>query len=247
MSQNYDDGHEYPTGRRDPTPLNDRVDPDVMSEQQPKSEYQAAGYAPPDRMYSTIEAIEELTDEDWIGEITHCPRCGSQHPIREGCENCNRELLAEAMSAESTVKVCLCGSTKFTQIRNSAGRSLWQEMNLRETLAGRIVLTIGCDMRSDNDLFGKLSEEAAAEIKARLDQLHLRKIDLADQVLILNYEGYLGDSTRRELEYARANGKSIRWLEPTSEALPGEIIELYTFMPVQLDPYSSPARENLAL
>jgi hypothetical protein len=102
--------------------------------------------------------------------------------------------------------VCLCGSTRFS--------AAFRDANLRETLDGKIVLSIGCDMRNDDDIFGHLPEEEINAIKERLDQLHLRKIDLADEVLILNVGGYIGQSTARELAYARANGKRIRFLEP---------------------------------
>jgi len=101
--------------------------------------------------------------------------------------------------------VCLCGSTRFSDA--------YQQANLNETLAGRIVLTIGCDMKSDNDLFADKSPEELNEIKWQLDWLHLRKIDLADEVFVLNVGGYIGDSTRREIEYAKNTGKNIRWLE----------------------------------
>lgn len=100
--------------------------------------------------------------------------------------------------------VCLCGSTYFYEV--------FQEANLKETLDGKIVLTIGCDTKSDYDLFP--SEEIARQFKAELDELHLRKIDLADEVLILNVGGYIGNSTRRELEYAKKTGKKIRFWEP---------------------------------
>jgi len=102
--------------------------------------------------------------------------------------------------------VCLCGSTRFVEA--------FREANLRETLEGKIVLSIGCNMRSDTEIFGNLPADELAAIKARLDGLHLRKIDLADEVLILNVGGYIGDSTRRELAYARACGKQVRFLEP---------------------------------
>jgi hypothetical protein len=104
--------------------------------------------------------------------------------------------------------VCLCGSTRFSEA--------YQQANLHETLAGNIVLTIGCDMRADGDLFADKSEAELTQIKTRLDSLHLRKIDLADEVLILNVGGYVGDSTRREIEYATRKNKLIRWLEPTA-------------------------------
>ncbi len=105
---------------------------------------------------------------------------------------------------ERPVVVCLCGSTRFPQA--------FQEANLRETLAGRIVLSIGCNMR-DDEVFAGMPEDELREIKLRLDDLHKRKIDLADEILVLNVGGYIGDSTRSEIEYARAHSKRVRWLE----------------------------------
>lgn len=104
------------------------------------------------------------------------------------------------------VVVCLCGSTRFSEA--------YQQANLHETLAGRIVLTIGCDMKSDSALFENKTPAELETIKRDLDKLHLSKIDLADEVLILNVGGYVGDSTRREIAYAKLNGKTLRWLEP---------------------------------
>lgn len=101
--------------------------------------------------------------------------------------------------------VCLCGSTRFSEA--------FQEANLRETLAGNIVLTIGCDMRSDADIFTDKTEMELEQIKHDLDHLHLYKIDLCDEALILNVGGYIGDSTRRELNYAAKHGKRVRYLE----------------------------------
>lgn len=145
------------------------------------------------------------------------------------------------MNQDKPVIVCLCGSTRFTRIVNANGRSLWQEANLRETLQGRIVLSVGVSTQSDIDIFGKLSVEAANEIKAKLDELHLRKIDLADQVLILDHKGYIGQSTQNELAYARAHSKIIRWLEPCEHVLPGEIVEFELFeevTPIQQQTFS---------
>lgn len=102
--------------------------------------------------------------------------------------------------------VCLCGSTRFSQA--------FRDANLRETLAGKIVLSIGCDMRSDDDVFAAMSDDERAATKSKLDALHLRKVELADEVLILNVGGYVGDSTRRELAHARMLGKRVAFLEP---------------------------------
>lgn len=107
------------------------------------------------------------------------------------------------------VVVCLCGSTR--------SGDAFAKAQLEETLAGKIVLTIGCNMRSDIEIFGHMSDSEKESIKSELDELHLRKIDLADEIFILNVDGYIGDSTRRELAYAKANNKAIRYLETTDE------------------------------
>ncbi|GCE06152.1 hypothetical protein KDAU_34810 [Dictyobacter aurantiacus] len=96
--------------------------------------------------------------------------------------------------------VCLCGSTRFSEA--------FRKANLQETLAGHIVLSIGCDFKSDEAL-------GLTEVdKARLDALHLRKIELADEILVLNVGDYIGASTANEILCARLLGIPIRWLEP---------------------------------
>lgn len=109
--------------------------------------------------------------------------------------------------------VCLCGSSRFGHVFNEA--------NKQETLSGKIVLSIGCNLKSDEELFKDLKEYERVEIKRKLDNLHFRKIEIADEVLILNVGGYVGESTANELFYATKLGKTIRWWEPDniSEAL----------------------------
>ena len=102
-------------------------------------------------------------------------------------------------------RVCLCGSARFSEAYRVA--------RMQETLAGRIVLTIGCDLKADEDLFGKMSEETKDRIKAQLDKLHLRKIDMCNQVFVLNVDSYIGESTANEILYAVKYGKVIRFLE----------------------------------
>ena len=95
--------------------------------------------------------------------------------------------------------ICLCGSGRF--------KDAFEQAEFNETLAGRIVLTIGCNTKD-------VARSAELAIhKPALDALHLRKIDLADEVFVLNVGGYIGESTRSEIEYARAHGKPIRFLE----------------------------------
>ena len=78
-----------------------------------------------------------------------------------------------------------------------------REANRELTFAGVIVLA-----PSDAD------ESPTSEQKAVLDALHLRKIDLADRVLVVNPGGYVGESTRREIDYARAAGKPVSFTDP---------------------------------
>lgn len=103
--------------------------------------------------------------------------------------------------------VCLCGSTRIIKA--------FHEAALRETIADRIFLTIGCDFKSDADLL--LAGELTEADKRRLDRLHLRKIDVADEILVLNVGGYVGESTRNEIAYAKRIGKRIRYLEPPED------------------------------
>lgn len=102
------------------------------------------------------------------------------------------------------VIVCLCGSTRFYKE--------FQRANYEETMAGKIVLSVGFYLHSSKAAHGE-TWGCTPEQKIRLDELHLRKIDIADEVLVLNVGGYIGQSTRRELEYARVNGKRVRFLE----------------------------------
>lgn len=128
-----------------------------------------------------------------------------QDAIRKTLEDAGIEDHPAHVSSRPTI-VCLCGSTRFSEA--------FQKANFDETLAGNIVLTIGCDMRSDGELFAHMTEDERDAIKERLDELHLHKIDLADEVLVLNVDGYVGDSTRREVRYAFTHNKRIRLLEP---------------------------------
>src|SRR5262245_14483721 len=84
--------------------------------------------------------------------------------------------------------VCLVGSTRF--------RAEFEAALREETLAGRVVLSVWCFVHHD-------ATEISLEQKVALDELHLRKIDLADEVLVINVGGYVGASTVRELNYAR--------------------------------------------
>ena len=107
--------------------------------------------------------------------------------------------------------VCLCGSTRFVDEFNRQRQKL--------TLEGKIVLSIEIVTTQSRD---DDPQHVDPSLKAMLDELHMRKIDLADEVLILNVGGYIGESTRREMEYAVEAGKAVKFLE---YSLIGEPIE----------------------
>lgn len=89
--------------------------------------------------------------------------------------------------------VTICGSTRFRAEMTAANRDL--------TLAGCIVLAPG--------VFGHDGDEMTEQQKVDLDRLHFQKIDMADAVFVVNPGGYIGESTRREIVYARRQGKRI--------------------------------------
>jgi len=94
--------------------------------------------------------------------------------------------------------VVICGSTRFRDEIAAANRDL--------TLAGHIVLAPG--------VFAHTGDLITGWQKRQLDALHLAKIDRADWVYVVNPGGYVGESTRREIGYARQTGKPVCYLAP---------------------------------
>ena len=95
--------------------------------------------------------------------------------------------------------ITLCGSTKF--------KKQYLEAQKRLTLEGNIVISVGLFGHSGDD------EVWSEGTKAMLDDMHLRKIDMADEIFVINVGGYIGESTRREIAYAKNTGKSVKYLE----------------------------------
>ena len=98
--------------------------------------------------------------------------------------------------------ITLCGSTKY--------KDQFIDQQRRLTLEGYIVISVGMFGHADN-------EPITEEVKTMLDDMHFHKIDLADEILVINVGGYIGYSTNREIEYARSSGKLISYLEPVKE------------------------------
>jgi hypothetical protein len=99
--------------------------------------------------------------------------------------------------------VTLCGSTRF--------KEQYLETQKRLTLEGCIVISVGLFGHSGDDEVWKPGT------KEMLDDMHLRKIDLADEIFVINVGGYIGESTKREIAYAEKIGKKVNYLERQNE------------------------------
>lgn len=95
--------------------------------------------------------------------------------------------------------ITLCGSTKF--------KEQYLEAQKRLTLEGNIVISVGLFGHSGDD------EVWTEGTKAMLDDMHKRKIDLADEIFVVNVGGYIGESTRSEIAYAKSQCKDVKYLE----------------------------------
>lgn len=98
--------------------------------------------------------------------------------------------------------VTLCGSTRFKDDFIKA-----QEFF---TLTGNIVISVGLFGHADN----KYEHEITTEVKEMLDDMHKRKIDMADAILVINKDDYIGQSTASEIAYAQATGKRVDYMYP---------------------------------
>ena len=93
--------------------------------------------------------------------------------------------------------ITLCGSTKFKED--------FEREQKRLTLEGNIVISVGLFGHSgDNEVW----QEGTKEM---LDDMHKRKIDMADEIFVINVGGYIGNSTRSEIEYAEAHNKKVNY------------------------------------
>jgi len=95
--------------------------------------------------------------------------------------------------------ITLCGSTKF--------KTEFFEIQKELTLQGNIVISVGLFGHSGDD---EVWEEGTKEM---LDDMHKRKIDMANEIFVINKNGYIGSSTKSEIKYAQTIGVDIRYLE----------------------------------
>ena len=93
--------------------------------------------------------------------------------------------------------ITLCGSIRF--------KSEFMKVQEELTLKGNIVFT--------PNFFNNLKDEINMETRKMLDEMHRQKIDMSNEIYVINVSGYIGESTRSEIEYAKSNGKKISYLE----------------------------------
>ncbi len=100
--------------------------------------------------------------------------------------------------------VTLCGSTRF--------RDEFFEVQKKLTLDQCIVISVGLFGHSgDSEVWEGMDEGTRTRTKEMLDDMHKRKIDMADEIFVINPGGYIGESTRSEIEYAQAKGMPVRY------------------------------------
>lgn len=102
--------------------------------------------------------------------------------------------------------ICLCGSTKFHED--------FDRINTILTIRGYIVLSVAPSHMPDDSLFAGMREEQRKAVKDRLDVLHQHKIIMSDEILVLNRDGYVGQSTKNEIKLAKNLNKVVRYLCP---------------------------------
>ena len=106
--------------------------------------------------------------------------------------------------------ITLCGSTRF--------RDQFMDAQKRLTLEGNIVISVGLYGHSgDEEVWEGMDEGTLTRTKEMLDDMHKRKIDMADEIYVINVGDYIGDSTKSEIAYAKAHGIKVNYLEPHKE------------------------------
>ena len=128
-------------------------------------------------------------------------------PLKEGSLSMNRG--GKSLAGQYKV-ITLCGSTRF--------KDEFMETQKRLTLEGNIVISVGLFGHSgDNEVWENMDEGTLTKTKEMLDDMHKRKIDMADEIFVINVGGYIGSSTRSEIDYAVATGKPVHYLEGIQE------------------------------
>ena len=161
-----------------------------------------------DRVRKDIATLKEYEESGlWLNDYEADERGALPRDLKRGVlsQDGLDEVFEEAKSFSSPSRrypvITLCGSTRF--------KEQFMEVQKRLTLEGNIVISVGLFGHSGDD------EVWTEGTKEMLDDMHKRKIDMADGIYIINVGGYIGQSTRSEIEYALAHGKTVEYLEKT--------------------------------
>ena len=163
-----------------------------------------------DRVRKDLAALKEYEESGlWLQDYEADERGELPRDLKRGVlsQDGLDEVFEEAKELEIGSRrypvVTLCGSTRF--------KEQFFEAQKRLTLEGNIVISVGLFGHSGDD------EVWTEGTKEMLDDMHKRKIDMADGIFVINVGGYIGQSTRSEIEYALAHGKEVRYLEAPAE------------------------------
>ena len=163
-----------------------------------------------DRVRKDLAALREYEESGlWLQDYEADERGEVPRDLKrgvlsqDGLDEVFDEAKALRIGSRNYPVVTLCGSTRF--------KEQFMEAQKRLTLEGNIVISVGLFGHSGDD------EVWTEGTKEMLDDMHKRKIDMADGIFVINVGGYIGSSTRSEIEYALAHGKEVRYLEPPEE------------------------------
>lgn len=198
--------------------LLEAADSDVFVDKDRKTYYSTQSFRDVMRYRPTIKINDKESDTEMMPTTysnTICPKCHStevvwnfnsmKDPALE-CMKCHHKFDPPIYQPTSKYKIItLCGSTRFRDT------FLWIQKEL--TLAGYIVISVGCFGHYENESEQKRIEEK----KTMLDDMHKCKIDMADAIFVINQDNYIGKSTESEIKYACEHHKEIYYLIPPRE------------------------------
>ena len=123
-----------------------------------------------------------------------------------GMKNIVNEEIQKSSNDGKYPVITLCGSIRF--------KNEFMMVQKRLTLEGNIVISVGLFGHSGyEEVWENMDEGTLTKTKEMLDDMHKRKIDMADDIFVINKDGYIGDSIRSEIEYAIEHGKKVSYLE----------------------------------
>lgn len=145
-----------------------------------------------DKLDAIYAAMAIAFDQKWEQGKKHRERADETEP--------EPEMMPEPEPPTFPI-ICLCGSTRF--------KSEFERLTREFTLQGFLVLSVVFYVHDQSDPdYARITQK-----KGMLDQIHLQKIRMSNGIYVINKGGYIGESTRREIEYAKSLGKTVQYME----------------------------------